>query len=101
MIPAAELVTVVAMVSGGELSSKGAKEVLKKIQEGERDARAIAVNNNLMQNSDEAELRKISEEVIAEEGREKPAHYLVGQAMKKSGGRANPILLQKIFAELV
>lgn len=101
MIPAAELAAVVRMIANGELSSKGAKEVLKKIQEGERDAHDLAVKNNLMQNSNEEELRKLVQDVVNEEGKEKPVQYLVGQAMKKSGGRANPILLQKLFAEIL
>lgn len=98
-VPAGEVAEVVRMIEAGELSSKGAKEIFKKLQEGEKGARGIAEKNNMMQNSNEDELRKIASEVLSEEKPNVPLQYLVGQAMKKSGGRANPILLQKIFSE--
>jgi aspartyl-tRNA(Asn)/glutamyl-tRNA(Gln) amidotransferase subunit B len=97
----AELAEVVRMVDTGELSSKGAKEVIKILHTEKGSAREIAEKNNLTQNSDENELKRIATEVLAEEKPGVPAQYLVGQAMKKSGGRANPILLQKIFSELL
>src|SRR6185436_1012607 len=87
-VAALEVVEVVRMINAGELSSKGAKEVFKQLQAGEGSARTIAEKSNLMQNSNESELKKIAEEVLSEEKKGVPTQYLVGQAMKKSGGRA-------------
>ena len=100
-VEAGELAAVVRMVSGGELSSRGAKEVLKRLEAEGGSAREIAEKNNLMQESDRNVLKKIVEEVFNEEEKDSPVQYLVGQAMKKSGGRANPILLQELFRELI
>ncbi len=65
------------------------------------DAKTIVAENNLMQESNREVLKKIVEEVLSEEKKDLPVQYLVGQAMKKSGGRANPILLQELFKELL
>ena len=43
---------VINMIHRGELSSKGAKGVLKVLMENGGEAKAIAVENNLMQESD-------------------------------------------------
>ena len=63
-----------------------------------KDPRAIAVEKNLMQISDRAELQKIVSEIL-EAHAGKPVHFLVGEAMKKTGGRANPVILQELFSE--
>lgn len=93
----ADFVEVILMTSAGEISSRGAKEILKLLERGEIGARKIAEEKNLLQISDKEILEKIVEEVLAEEGKEKPKQFLVGQAMKKSQGRANPVMLQSIF----
>ncbi len=99
LIDAQEFVEVINMITAGEISSRGAKEILKKLQEGESGARSIAEKNNVMQISDKDVLEKFVDEVLVEDGKDKPVQFLVGQVMKKSGGRANPILLQSIFKE--
>ena len=109
-VPAAELAETVRMISAGELSSRGAKEVLKVLQEKGgpdfakaspgKEARKIAEVNNLMQESDREVLEQIAKEVLSE-NKEAPINYLVGLAMKKSGGRANPEILKEIFEELI
>lgn len=87
---------VIRMASSGELSSRGAKDLLKILEEG-GDPRKIAFEKNMIQESDKEVLEKIVEEVLSEErDGDLNVNYLVGQAMKKSGGRANPILLQEI-----
>ena len=85
------------MVSTGELSSRGAKEVIKILSDEKGVAREIAEKNNLMQLSNREELEEIVKKVLDEEDNSAPVQFLVGQAMKKSGGRANPVMLQEIF----
>ena len=65
-----------------------------------KEARKIAEVNNLMQESDREVLEQIAKEVLSE-NKEAPINYLVGLAMKKSGGRANPEILKEIFEELI
>ena len=88
------------MIVSGKISSRGAKEILKTLQEKGGEPRAIAEEKNLMQESDREILRKIVEEVLAE-NKKAPVQFLVGQAMKKSEGRANPVILQELFVEML
>ena len=94
---------VIKMIKEGALSSRGAKEVLKIISTDGGEARQIAQKKNLMQESDKVALQKIVNEVMQDlpAGRQEripPIQFLVGQAMKKSGGRANPVILQELFS---
>ncbi|MSR87946.1 MAG: Asp-tRNA(Asn)/Glu-tRNA(Gln) amidotransferase subunit GatB [Candidatus Zambryskibacteria bacterium] len=92
---------VIKMISLGEISSKGAKEIIKILQEEGGVARNIAEKNNLMQISDREILKEIVEEVLKEEDANAPVQYLIGQVIKKSKGRANPQILQEIFQDLL
>ena len=95
-IPAESMAEVIQMVSAGEISSRGAKDILKIIQDTGGTPRNIAEDKNLIQESDREVLEKIVEEVV-KENPDVPVDYLVGQAMKKTGGRANPVMLQEIL----
>ncbi len=98
LIPAESLREVVLMLEEGVISSRGAKDILKMVQESGGDPRVIAKEKNLIQESDREVLEKIVEEVLSTEGgKDLNINFLVGQAMKKSGGRANPVMLQEIF----
>ncbi|PIT91299.1 Asp-tRNA(Asn)/Glu-tRNA(Gln) amidotransferase subunit GatB [Candidatus Kaiserbacteria bacterium CG10_big_fil_rev_8_21_14_0_10_49_17] len=96
------------MVIEGEISSRGAKDILAKLLIGGGSARAIAEAEGLFQESDEGALSAIIDEVITENqavvdeytgGKESALQFLIGQGMKKSKGSANPALLQKLFKE--
>ena len=97
-IDAKEFAEVINMISSGELSSKGAKAVLKIIGEKSGEARKIAEENNLLQESDRGVLDKIVNEVLSE-NKEAPIPYLVGQVIKKTGGKANPVIVQELLLE--
>ncbi len=111
-IPAKSLAEVISMVSAGKISSRGAKDILKIIQEPHaaealrgKGMAEIAKEKNLMQISDREILKKITEEVMSAEGgsasggKDLKIQFLVGQAMKKSEGRANPVMLLELFIE--
>jgi aspartyl-tRNA(Asn)/glutamyl-tRNA(Gln) amidotransferase subunit B len=97
-IPAEALSEVICMITDGEISSRGAKDILKIIEEVGGKPRAIAEEKKLIQISDKEVLEKIVTEVLGE-NQDAPIQFLVGQAMKKSEGRANPIVLKEIFDE--
>lgn len=70
----------------------------------------IVEEKNLLQDSSEEGLRNICEEVLKENpsevekyktGKKGLLGFFVGQAMKKTQGKANPKLLNKIFTELL
>lgn len=96
------------MVEANELSSTAAKEVFLELLSSEKTAREIAESKNLLQVSDESAIAAIVDEVLADpaseqsiadikEGKDKAIGYLVGQIMKKSQGKANPALAQKLI----
>ncbi len=105
-----EIAEMVKMIFAGDLSSRGAKDLLLEMYKNGGIAKEIAEAKNLIQKSDEGELKKIVEEIIinnpkqAEDyraGEEKLLQYFVGQGMKATRGSANPGLLAKIFKELL
>jgi aspartyl-tRNA(Asn)/glutamyl-tRNA(Gln) amidotransferase subunit B len=91
------LVELIKMIKSGDISSRGAKEILKVMEEFGGEPKKIAEEKKLMQESDREVLQKIVDEVKKENPGEIPAQFLVGQAMKKSGGRANPVILQELI----
>lgn len=99
-----------AMVEASELSSTAAKEVFNELLANDDSAKAIATRKNLLQVSDEAAVRSIVVEVMNDPasaqsikdikaGQPKAIGYLVGQIMKRSQGKANPALAQKLINE--
>jgi len=102
------LVKMVEMIESGMLSTKIAKEVLKLMIETGKDPKKIVEEKGLIQVSSDEEIRKVAKQVIIEnkksaddyrKGKQKAIGHLVGQVMKKTEGRANPKLLNKILEE--
>lgn len=98
------------MVEANELSSTAAKEVFVELLSSEKTPREIAESKNLLQVSDEGAIAAIVDEVLADpasakavedikNGNDKVIGFLVGQVMKKSQGKANPALAQKLIRE--
>lgn len=98
------------MVEANELSSTAAKEVFNELLASEKSPREIAEEKNLLQVSDEGAIAAIVDEVLADPasqkavedikaGNDKAIGFLVGQIMKKSQGKANPALAQKLIRE--
>lgn len=98
----------IRLVAARELSSRGAKDTLLIWIEKGGDPEQIAREHNLLQVHDVAALTKVIEAVIEEEkkaveeykgGKQASLQYLVGKAMKGSGGAGNPQELQKLLIE--
>lgn len=103
------------MVGDNKVSSTGAKEIFLALFDEAYQGKTpeeIAAAKNLLQVSDEGEIAKIVDEVLADPasaqsvedikaGKDKAIGYLVGQIMKKSQGKANPALAQKLIRERV
>lgn len=106
-----KLIELAQMVAKNELSSTAAKEIFNELIAGaEKSPREIAEEKNLLQVSDEGEIIKIVEQVLADPsatkavedikaGNDKAIGFLVGQVMKFSHGKANPALAQKLIRE--
>jgi aspartyl-tRNA(Asn)/glutamyl-tRNA(Gln) amidotransferase subunit B len=107
-LPPTRLAALVGRVDGGALSGSAAKEVLAAIWgTGEEPAQA-AERLGLLQVNDTGAIAGWIAEVIAEHagpvaqyrsGKTQTLGFLVGQVMKRSGGRAQPPLVQKLLRQ--
>lgn len=101
-----QLVRLIQKVEDGTISNLGGKDVLKIILDTGRNVDQIITDEGLAQVSDDGTLKGIIDEVINEnkkiveqirDGKESAIGFLVGQAMKKSQGKANPKKLGEII----
>ncbi|MNS49612.1 Aspartyl/glutamyl-tRNA(Asn/Gln) amidotransferase subunit B [compost metagenome] len=109
-VPDAYFVQLATMVDDNKLSSTAAKDVFIDMLTSSDSPEAIAERKNLLQVSDEGAIAAIVDEVLADpasakaiedirNGNDKVIGFLVGQIMKKSQGKANPALAQKLIRE--
>ncbi len=96
------------MIDKGTISGKIAKAVFMDMLASGKDAETLVREKNLLQVSDEGELRAIVREIIAANpeqaadyraGKTKLMGYFVGQLMQKTKGRANPKIANQLFSE--
>lgn len=103
-----DLIDLAQMSEKNEISSTSAKELFHDLLKGATNPRKLAEERNLLQVSDEAAIAEIVDEVMNDPssassiadikaGKEKAIGYLVGQVMKRSKGKANPALAQKLI----
>lgn len=101
-------IEIIKMVKNGDLSSRGAKDLIQHILKKGGSPRDIAEKEGMLQVSDIESLKNVIQEVIDEnkevvdqvtEGKIEAIQFLVGQGMKKTKGSANPGELQKLFKE--
>lgn len=105
-----DLIELADMTEKAELGSTAAREVFTELLSGAENPRMVAESKNLLQVSDESVITAIVDEVLADPanqtsiddikaGKDKAIGFLVGQVMKKSGGKANPTLAQKLIRD--
>lgn len=105
-----DLLELAAMTEKAEISSNAASELFNDLMNGATDPRQLAESKNLLQVSDESAIAAVVDEVLADpasakavedikSGNDKAIGFLVGQIMKKSQGKANPALAQKLIRE--
>jgi aspartyl-tRNA(Asn)/glutamyl-tRNA(Gln) amidotransferase subunit B len=104
------LAEVILMIERGEISSRGAKDLLAILMQKGGDPRQIAEQEGLFQKSDKGELTSLIKAVLAENesvvaeyksGKVSSLQYLVGQSMKAAKGSGNPGLIKEILLELL
>lgn len=100
--------SLISLVRGGKLSSRGAKEVLAVLMKDGGDPEGIATAQGLMQMQDMDAIARLADEIISENqavaeqvrsGKGEAMKFLLGQGMKKSKGSANPAELERILRE--
>ncbi len=111
-IKPAQLAGLVKLTDEGVISKQQAKEVFAEMFTSGRDAAAIVDAKGLRQNSDTGELEKIVQEVIADPavaksiaeyraGNEKAINALKGPIMKRTQGKANPVLIDQLLRKFL
>ena len=98
----------IKLISANEISGKIAKDVLEDMFSSGKTARQIVDEKGLQQVTDQGEIAKVIDEVIAENpkmveqylaGKDKLLGFFVGQAMKLTKGKANPKMLNDILKQ--
>jgi aspartyl-tRNA(Asn)/glutamyl-tRNA(Gln) amidotransferase subunit B len=98
-VSAASLGELVRLIGDGTISGKLAKEIFAKMFESGRSAAEIVEGEGLKQISDEGELRRIIDEIVANNAKQVETYrggktgvlgFFVGQVMKATRGQANP-----------
>jgi len=96
----------VKLIASNEISGKIAKDVLEKMFSSGKSAKEIVDQKGLQQVTDQAEIEKVIDVVISDNpkmvddylrGKDKLIGFFVGQAMKKTKGKANPKILNEIL----
>jgi len=104
------LATLISMFASGEVSSRGAKDILVKMPDSNQDPKTIAEKEGLFQKSNEEELIKIANGIIDQNkeavleyknGKISALQFLIGQGMKATKGSANPQILTGVFEKLL
>ena len=94
------------LLGDGTISGRIAKDVFAEMFETGRDAAAIVEEKGLRQVSDTGAIEAIVDAVLAENqdkvaeyrsGKDKLFGFFVGQTMKRSGGKANPGMVNELL----
>ena len=102
--------SLVGLVRSGELSATAAKDVFAEVWSTGTDPAAAMKTKGLAQVSDESAIAAAVDVVLGENakavadyraGKKQVLGALVGQVMKKMGGKANPGVINRVLAERI
>ena len=105
-VSAKNLAILVNLIKNGTISGKIAKTVFELMLKNDEDPQRIVEEKGLKQQSDPKALEELIDKIINnnrekaveyKQGKEKLFGFFVGQAMKASGGKANPQLINEIL----
>ena len=108
LITPEHLAGMMRLVDNGTISGKIAKTVFAEMFQTGKMADVIVKEKGLLQITDEGEIGRIIDQVIADNpgpvgdyraGKTRAMGFLVGQVMKATKGKANPQLVNKILRE--
>ena len=107
-ISAEQLSGLIKLIKDDTISGKIAKDVFAEMYETGKDADTIVEEKGLKQVTDTGAIEAIVDEVLAENpdnvekyrgGKDKLFGFFVGQVMKKTQGKANPGVVNKLLKE--
>ena len=93
-----------------KINNNVAKKLLREIYESNEDPEKLAEERNLLQISDSGFLEEVVDEVLSENpesiediknGKDRAFGFLVGQAMKKTKGKGNPVEITNLLKEKI
>lgn len=96
----------IRLIKANTISSKIAKDVFEILLSENKDPEIIVKEKGLVQITDNSEIEKIVEQVLAENpqsvedykaGKSNALKYLVGQSMRLSKGKANPQMINEMI----
>jgi len=101
------LVEMIRLIEEGTISGKIGKSVLRTMMKTGKSAQEIVKTEGLVRIASEREIRSLVDKIVKEHVKavedasvdEKAIHFLVGQLMKLSGGKADPPLANKVLRE--
>jgi aspartyl-tRNA(Asn)/glutamyl-tRNA(Gln) amidotransferase subunit B len=104
-VTAAHLGELIELIKDGTISGKIAKDIFERIWESGEMPIAVVKREGLRQVSDTGELERVVDQLIAEnpdqvaqmKAKPKALGWFVGQAMKATGGKANPQAINDIL----
>lgn len=105
-VTAKQLGELIGLIKDNTISGKIAKDVFADMMATGKDASRIVDEKGLKQVTDSGAIEKIVDEVIAENpdnvaaykgGKDKLFGFFVGQVLKKSGGKANPDMVNDLL----
>ena len=107
-VSADSLADLISRIRDKTISGKIAKTVFEQLAAGSENVDEIIERQGLRQVTDEGEIEKLVDRVIAEnaaqaqqfrDGKQQVLGYLVGQAMKFSSGKANPAQVNQLLRD--
>ncbi len=107
-VSAEKLGGLIDLISNNTISGRIAKEVFAEMFQSGKDAAAIVEEKGLKQVTDTGAIEKIVNEVLADNpdkiaeyksGKDKLFGFFVGQVLKKSGGKANPGVVNDLLKD--
>ena len=105
-VSAKNLAQMINLIKDGTISGKIAKTVFEEMVKHDGDPSKIVEEKGLKQTSDPNEIENTIDKILSsnqdkvqqyKSGKEKLFGFFVGQAMKASGGKANPQLINEIL----
>ena len=93
-----------------KINNNVAKKLLREIYESNENPEKLAEERNLLQISDSGFLKEVVDEVLKENpesiediknGKDRAFGFLVGQAMKKTKGKGNPVEITNLLKEKI
>jgi aspartyl-tRNA(Asn)/glutamyl-tRNA(Gln) amidotransferase subunit B len=106
----AQIAGLLKQVDAGAISGKQAKDVWAAMKGTDKSAEAIVAELGLSQITDRGALEAICKKIVEENPKQAAGYrsgktglmgFFVGQAMKATGGSANPALVNEILVELL